>query len=81
MVGYALHALPAGTNVPWHRVVNAQGAISVGGDGAARQRQLLEREGVRFDHRGRMDLGSFQWRPELPSRSIRARNTGTPKNH
>ena len=27
-VGYAMHALPAGTTVPWHRVVNAQGAVS-----------------------------------------------------
>ena len=28
-VGYALHALPTGSTVPWHRVVNAQGAISL----------------------------------------------------
>ena len=35
-VGYALHALPDGTAVPWHRVVNASGGISLrslpGGD-------------------------------------------------
>ena len=67
LVGYALHALPAGTSVPWHRVVNAQGAISTPGGPEGRQRRLLEREGVRFDDRGRISLASFQWRPR-PSR-------------
>ena len=28
-VGYALHALPEGTDVPWHRVVNAKGEVSL----------------------------------------------------
>jgi methylated-DNA-protein-cysteine methyltransferase-like protein len=63
LVGYALHATPAGKKIPWQRVVNAQGAISLGGESAARQRRLLEREGVRFDARGRIPLASFQWRP------------------
>ena len=31
-VGYALHALPEGGNVPWHRVINARGAISLRSD-------------------------------------------------
>jgi methylated-DNA-protein-cysteine methyltransferase related protein len=68
LIGYALHALPAGTRVPWQRVVNAKGEISVPGESGARQRKLLESEGVRFDERGRVDLASFQWRPQ-PSRS------------
>jgi methylated-DNA-protein-cysteine methyltransferase related protein len=63
LVGYALHALPAGKTIPWQRVVNAQGAISLRGEHATRQRRLLEREGVRFDSRGRIPLASFQWRP------------------
>jgi methylated-DNA-protein-cysteine methyltransferase-like protein len=62
LVGYALHALPAGTSVPWQRVVNAQGGISTR-SGDARQRRLLEREGVRFDARGRIPLARYQWRP------------------
>ncbi len=51
MVGYAMAALPHGTDVPWQRVINRQGKISprVGGNGSALQRQLLEAEGVRFD--------------------------------
>ena len=63
LVGYALHSTPAGKNLPWQRVVNAQGAISLRGENAERQRRLLEREGIRFDSRGRIPLASFQWRP------------------
>ncbi len=62
--GYALHALPPHTALPWHRVLNASGRISLGDPaGAATQRILLEREGVRFDAGGRVDLRRFQWRP------------------
>jgi methylated-DNA-protein-cysteine methyltransferase-like protein len=62
-VGYALHALPRGSTVPWHRVVNAAGWISLrrSGDGALRQRLLLEREGVRFGPGGRISLQRFGW--------------------
>jgi methylated-DNA-protein-cysteine methyltransferase-like protein len=64
-VGYALHALPDGTAVPWHRVLNARGALSLrrspGGEIA--QRLLLEREGVRFDAGARVALERVRWRP------------------
>jgi methylated-DNA-protein-cysteine methyltransferase-like protein len=63
LVGYALHALPAGTRVPWQRVVNAQGGISTPGGHDSVQHNLLEREGVRFDSRGRIDLDLFLWAP------------------
>jgi methylated-DNA-protein-cysteine methyltransferase-like protein len=63
LVGYALHALPAGTCIPWQRVVNAQGAISTPAGHDEVQRRLLESEGIRFDSRGRIPLESFQWRP------------------
>ena len=63
LVGYALHALPDFTPVPWQRVVNARGEISTRGSHADRQRRLLEREGIRFDTRGRIPLDRFQWRP------------------
>ena len=75
--GYALHALPPHTAVPWHRVLNAFGRISLGDvAGAVTQRLLLEREGVRFDGAGRVDLARFQWRPgrgegRLPPRTRR----------
>jgi methylated-DNA-protein-cysteine methyltransferase-like protein len=65
LVGYALHAVPANKSVPWQRVVNARGTISLPSDHGLWQRRLLEREGIRFDSRGRIPLASFQWRPRL----------------
>ncbi|HEY6866914.1 MAG TPA: MGMT family protein [Candidatus Eisenbacteria bacterium] len=65
LVGSALHAAP-GDAVPWHRVVDARGALSLGridAAGAVTQRLRLEREGVRFDARGRADLVRHRWRP------------------
>lgn len=63
-VGYALHALPSGSGLPWHRVINGKGGISArsGSDWGELQRLLLEEEGVHFDSRGRVDLGRFRWR-------------------
>lgn len=66
-VGYALAALPADQDLPWHRVINAQGEISrrANGECDPRQRLLLELEGVQFDTRGRVSLTEFGWRPDL----------------
>ena len=63
-VGYALHALPSGTTLPWHRVLNARGTLSLRREPGAEltQRMLLEGEGVRFDARGRVDLARVRWR-------------------
>ena len=63
-VGHALSSLPAGSSVPWHRVVNASGAVSDRGiPGAAGfQRHLLEEEGVVFGASGRADLSTYGWR-------------------
>lgn len=62
-VGWALHSIPEGSDVPWQRVINAQGIISLDahGPGGAIQRSLLEAEGVIFDERGRVDLQVFGW--------------------
>lgn len=62
-VGWALNALNEGTDVPWHRVINARGEISTHhSDGETLlQRVLLEREGIAFDERGRTDLAVYQW--------------------
>jgi len=64
-VGYALHALPTGTAVPWHRVLNARGGLSLRREPGAElaQRLLLEREGIRFDVRGRVNLAKVRWQP------------------
>jgi methylated-DNA-protein-cysteine methyltransferase related protein len=65
MVGYAMAAVPEGSRVPWQRVINSQGMISARrhGDGDERQRVLLEKEGVKFDARGKIELAVFQWQP------------------
>jgi methylated-DNA-protein-cysteine methyltransferase-like protein len=63
-VGYALAHLPSDTDVPWQRVVNQQGRVSPRGIGALpgdHQRAMLEREGVRFDAEGRLDLRRLRW--------------------
>lgn len=62
-VGYALHALPGDGDVPWHRVVNARGEISLRttSDHHDEQRTLLEKEGIQFDKGGRIDLTHYQW--------------------
>ncbi len=66
LVGYALSALGEGSRIPWHRVVNARGEISLRGDGGPAgmvQRLRLQRERVRFDRLGRIRLDVFRWRP------------------
>jgi methylated-DNA-protein-cysteine methyltransferase-like protein len=71
-VGYALSAL-RDDRVPWHRVLNAAGRVSLraapGADDL--QRRLLEREGVRFDALGRVPLERYGWDPEARSRGPR----------
>jgi methylated-DNA-protein-cysteine methyltransferase-like protein len=65
-VGYALHALPAGSTVPWHRVLSARGSVSLPGHHGLTQRILLSQEGVQFDARARVDLTRFGWKPRRP---------------
>ncbi len=59
--GYAMAAAPAG--IPWHRVINSRGEISVRreGGGGIEQRRSLEKEGLLFDRLGRIDLASLRW--------------------
>lgn len=65
-VGYALYALPEGSDVPWQRVINARGEVSprtasIGWESV--QVQILETEGVVFDKSGRVDLELYRWEP------------------
>jgi methylated-DNA-protein-cysteine methyltransferase related protein len=64
LVGRVLQRLEPGTGIPWHRVVNARGEVSYslsrnGGD--VLQRRLLEKEGIEFDGRNRLDLERCRW--------------------
>jgi methylated-DNA-protein-cysteine methyltransferase related protein len=64
LVGRVLQHLDPTTTIPWHRVVNAKGEVSYslsrnGGD--ILQRRLLEKEGIRFDKKNRLDLERCRW--------------------
>ncbi len=61
LVGYALHALPEGMDIPWHRVINAKGMISQlpDPDSGNLQRRLLESEGIVFNKDDRIDLEKY----------------------
>jgi len=59
LVGYAMANCP--DDVPWQRVVNSQGKISLQGEAAQKQRLRLEAEGIAFDARGKIDLKRFRW--------------------
>jgi methylated-DNA-protein-cysteine methyltransferase-like protein len=76
LVGYALSALRDGTSLPWHRVINAQGRLSlerVASSAGLTQRLRLEREGVKVDAGGRVSLARFGWRlAKTPARAARA---------
>ena len=66
LAGYALHALREDKDsnaVPWWRVINAKGEISLADfSGADLQRSLLEKEGVRFDKCGKIDMKKYCWK-------------------
>jgi len=81
LVGHALRILPEEIDVPWHRVVNAQGKISARGDLFGHedlQAELLRREGVHFTGSA-ISLTRYQWHPmgeraaQSPSKSRRVR--------
>lgn len=63
MVGYAMAALDGSAAVPWQRVVNAQGKISLRADSqsTASQRLRLMEEGIVFDATGRINLRRYRW--------------------
>jgi methylated-DNA-protein-cysteine methyltransferase-like protein len=64
-VARLLHACSRPHRLPWHRVINAAGGISLpAASGGALQRALLEKEGVVF-HNNKVDLRRYAWRPTL----------------
>jgi methylated-DNA-protein-cysteine methyltransferase-like protein len=62
-VGMALRGLPKNTRIPWHRVVNARGRISLpeGSESHYTQRYRLETEGIPFRTNGTIDLRLYSW--------------------
>ena len=63
-VARALHSSSGSRKLPWHRVINSAGRISLpAGRGHELQRALLEDEDVVFGVSGRIDLKKYGWRP------------------
>ena len=75
LVGYALHSLgSAGAMIPWHRVINAQGKLSLEEAGASSgltQRMRLQQEGVTVNAAGRVDLARFGWEIETKAKGVK----------
>jgi methylated-DNA-protein-cysteine methyltransferase related protein len=70
LVGYALFKVDINDNIPWHRVINSKGEVSYsslrrGGDYL--QKHLLEKEGIKFDSQGKINLSRYQWQPKINS--------------
>jgi len=64
-VARILHTSSRKHDLPWHRVVNRDGRVSLPrGNGYERQKDLLEQEGVVFDHRDRIDFQAYLWWPK-----------------
>lgn len=61
VVGYAMAAAP--DDVPWQRVINAQGKVSPRADswGTEVQRLRLQEEGILFDADHKVDLAQVRW--------------------
>ena len=64
-VVWILHSCSEKEGLPWHRVVNQKGTISLKpGAGYEKQKSLLEEEGIVFDAKDQIDLDRFLWEPD-----------------
>nr|WP_024967285.1 MGMT family protein [Pantoea sp. IMH] len=60
-VGGVLKRLPADTTLPWYRVINRMGEISLTGNDLERQRRALLNEGIEVSPAGKIVLNSYRW--------------------
>jgi len=61
-VGKTLSKLPKDSKLPWHRVLNSQGKISLSGDRFLKQKQLLEAEGITLNENGKVvNFKQYLW--------------------
>ncbi len=65
-VSWALRVYSDKYNLPWHRIINSKGTISLGrGQGFELQKSLLEEEGIIVMESGSVDLKKYLWNGEL----------------
>lgn len=60
-VGSILRKLPAGSQLPWFRVINAKGRISLSGADLTRQIKKLQAEGIEVSADGQISLKEYRW--------------------
>ena len=60
-VGTAMNNTPSGEGIPWQRVINSKGMVSISGTTGDKQRVLLENEDVAFDANGAVDFNKVGW--------------------
>ncbi len=71
-VSWVLHSSSDRDKLPWHRVINGQGRISLPVNmGYELQRAMLSDEGIEFGLRDTIDLARFQWKPRAQAKSAR----------
>ena len=62
-----LHSMSKKHNLPWHRVINSQGKISLKpSQGYELQKALLESEGIKFSRQDTLDLKFYLWKGPVP---------------
>lgn len=62
-VARLLHSMSTKYHLPWHRVINGKGQISLKGDAYNEQVYRLEEEGIEVEPNGIVDLSKYQWHP------------------
>lgn len=69
-VGGVLRGLPDNSGVPWWRVVNSEGYISIKGNWIATkevQKKLLEKEKITVSDDFKLDIEKYRHRPNIKS--------------
>ena len=65
-VAWILHSSSEKENLPWHRVINSRGEISLKpSHGYEVQKALLRKEHIESDENGRIDLHEYLWNPSV----------------
>lgn len=68
-VGWALFNMTEDLKIPWWRVINSKGYISIKNPNAPKelQKHLLEKDGIKVSDKFMVDLDKYLWRPKSPS--------------
>ncbi|WBW96782.1 MGMT family protein [Oceanirhabdus sp. W0125-5] len=60
-VSRILHSMSKTHDLPWHRIINSKGEISLTGEGLELQKKLLEEEGVEIHQNNKVNLKKYDY--------------------